>query len=199
LLFLDSSELYYQRPTKDPWFSATTVVHPRNGTLFYYEADQPVGILGCATQTRICNPKISTGDQCFDGSTFRFVGNETREALIRLWPNDKERSEIRAFFTALNRMGDGTGAVFYSLPSIPTFISRNSVLGNIQTETLPEDRWQAELEQIFRASLATVQHMLVEHARGMWLGYDGACYADNVCSRLCHSQVSTRVLIVPQH
>jgi hypothetical protein len=195
LLFLDSSELFYQQPTRDPWFSATT---PRrlnstsraNSTYSYYAADELVGVLGCGTETRICNPKLPEGDQCFDGSALRFATNETLVALKRVWPDVKERSELRAFFTAINRMGDGTGAFLYTLPSVPAFLSRNTVLGNLQTDKLPEDRWQTEMTQIFRTSLAIVQYMLVEHARGMWLGFDAACYQGTDCRRLCHSQVS---------
>lgn len=195
LLFLDSSELFYQQPTKDPWFSATTRLrlnstYGTNGSWPYYAADEPVGVLGCGTETQICNPNLSEGEQCFDGSALRFATNETLVALKRVWPDAKERSELRAFFTAINRMGDGTGALLYTLPSVPAFLSRNTILGNLQTDRLPEDRWQAEMVQIFKTSLAIAQHMLVEHARGMWLGYDATCYQGVECKRLCHSQVS---------
>lgn len=192
LLFLDSSELFYQQQTIDPWFSATTRLQ-LNGTYgqySYYKADEPVGVLGCGTETWICNPNLPGADQCFDGSALRFATNETLVALKRVWPDAKERSQIRAFFAAINIMGDGTGAVLYSLPSVPAFLSRNTILGNLQTDKLPEDRWQAELTQIFKTSLAIVQHILVEHARGMWLGYNTACYEGADCKRLCHSQVS---------
>lgn len=161
-----------------------------NVTWPYYAADQPVGVLGCGTETRICNPTLPEADQCFDGSALRFATNATLVALTRVWPDAKERSEFRAFFTAISRMGDGTGALLYTLPSVPAFLSRDTILGNLQTDKLPEDRWQAEMIQIFKTSLAIVQHMLVEHARGIWLGYDAACYQGADCRRLCHSQVS---------
>ena len=144
--------------------------------------------MGCVNHRSYCNPNIPKDVGCIDG--FAVLGGQNSSELIkRAWPDVNDQSAMRSFVAALNNAGAGFLDAFYALPSSPTLISRSTILGNMQTAIIPKDRWQDEREHLYKASLAAIQSIMVEHARGLTFGKNAYCDDEKECRRICHSQV----------
>lgn len=190
LLFLDGSDILYYNSTEDPWFSATTPASASPSLLskarrpFY--SDEPVGVLGCAVRRFYCNPTLHESTTCVDGFA---EYNQTQDAITRIWSDVTEQAKMRAFISTLSTGGAGYLDALYAIPSVPTLLARNTVLGNMQTAALPKDHWQEEREYLYKASLAAIQSAVVEHARGLDLGRGPFCDNTTSCYRTCKCQV----------
>ncbi|KAH9879753.1 hypothetical protein J1614_001776 [Plenodomus biglobosus] len=193
LVFLDASELVYANKTEDPWFSATSVVDNNhlassaNGSRSYFVADEPVGVLGCVTQRSYCNPNLPEDVGYIDG--FAIIDDQyPLDPFKRVWPDANDQSAMRAWVAALSNQGAGLLDVYYTIPNSPTLLSRSTILANMQTSVIPKDRWQDEREHLYKASLAAIQSMMVEHARGFSFAKNRHCDDGKECRRICHSQ-----------
>ncbi|OAG01385.1 uncharacterized protein CC84DRAFT_190654 [Paraphaeosphaeria sporulosa] len=188
LLFLDATEVVYAVRTEDPWFSATTRVSKSNSSASgsHFVADEPVGVLGCVTERSYCNPALPVNVGCIDG--FSIIGGDPFDSLARAWPDTTDQSTIRAFIAALSNQGAGLLDIYYAIPNSPSLLSRNTIMGNMQTAAIPKHRWQEEREHLYKASLAAIQSMMVDHARGFALGKNLYCIDQKICHRLCQSQ-----------
>ncbi|KAF3035270.1 hypothetical protein E8E11_003585 [Didymella keratinophila] len=189
LLFLDASDIVYYNSTEDPWFSATTSA--ADSFLSWskarrpFIADEPVGVMGCAVRRFYCNPALPEAATCVDGFA---EYNKTQDTITKIWPDVREQSKMRAIISALTNRGVGYLDLHYAIPSVPTLLARNTVLGNLQTAPLPIDHWKDEREYLFQASLADMQSAVVEHARGLDLGQGIFCNNATSCYRSCKSQ-----------
>jgi hypothetical protein len=179
LLFLDASDIIYFIKTEDPWFSATTPATPEG---FY--PDEPLGVLGCVTHRLYCNPDLPNTTGCVNA-----YAQDVEDALSKAWPNSQDESAIRPVLSALSTQGAGLMDIFYALPGIPTLLCRNTLLGNVQTAALPDNQWQIEREHIYKASMAALQSIVVDYAKGDWFGPGRFCGAETSCRRICNSQV----------
>ncbi|EMD67266.1 hypothetical protein COCSADRAFT_188049 [Bipolaris sorokiniana ND90Pr] len=192
LLFLDASEVLYVNKTKDPWFSATSLLDSSSfasiaNVTHYFAADEPVGVLGCVNQRSFCNPNLPENVGCIDG--FAISDPQSSLDLFKsAWPDANDQFAMRAFVVALNTQGAGLLDSYYTLPNSPTLLSRSTVLLNLQVATIPKDRWQDEREHVYKASLAAIQSMMVEHARGFAISGSTLCKGEKMCRRICHSQ-----------
>lgn len=198
LLFLDTDLILYDHRTDDPWFSATTLVRDaianiskvskESSTYYQYFPDEPVGVLGCATQRFFCNPDMPD-TECVN-SLHR---NKSVLAIERAWPNPRDQQQVYPILAATYQFGMGKGQpdAFYQLTGAPVLLARNTMLENTQTAILPSSQWQLEREHIFTTTLAALQSSLVAYARGSWYGHL-SCSPEFPCERVCHSQVSTR-------
>ncbi|ENI08048.1 hypothetical protein COCC4DRAFT_20941 [Bipolaris maydis ATCC 48331] len=200
LVFLDASEILYVNKTEDPWFSATT---PFDNSLAismdgpgFFIANEPVGVIGCVTQRLYCNPTLPENVGCIDG--FAISNRQSWWDLFKsAWPDANDRSAMNAFVYAL-----GTQAMlddYYFMPSLPTLLSRSTVQGNLQLAVIPKDRWQDEREYLYNASLAAIQSMMVEHARGLDFGMGTYCERERECRRICRSQLRLQKMRSPNH
>jgi hypothetical protein len=193
LLFLDASEVVYANKTEDPWFSATSLfdnsslASSANGS-HYFVADEPVGVLGCVTQRSYCNPNLPEIVGCIDGFAV-ISGQYSLDPFKSAWPDANDQSAMRAFVAALSNQGAGLLDAYYAIPNSPTLLSRSTIFLNMQVATIPKDRWQDEREYLYKASLAAIQSMMVEHARGFTLSKNMYCEGEKECRRICHSQV----------
>lgn len=87
---------------------------------------------------------------------------------------------------------------FHMGKSVPSLLARQTLwpvsplspFQAIQTEPLPSNQWQKEMEYTNQAVLAAMQHSVVDYARGFWQDA-GACDKEP-CRRICHSQVCRR-------
>jgi hypothetical protein len=191
LVFLDSSELLYLNRTTDPWFSATTPADNSTEDAGYF-ADQDSGVLGCAMRRLMCNPLLPDETGCVN----LFANNETIiESLKKAWPDSQDQHVIYPLMVAQAESGiAGAPETWYSIPGVPTLLSRNTLMDSVQFAHLPNDRWKDEREHLYKASLAVLQSALVQYARGYWYHDDG-CSTDFPCKRLCHSQVSALLTV----
>ena len=186
LVFLDASEVLYFHKTEDPWFSATTPTIDEDDPDNAYTADESASVLGCATKRLVCNPNMPKSLGCID----TFAGSESiNKSFNAAWPNVQDQHVILPIIHSINEPGQGVAEDFYSVTGVPTLLSRNTMMSNYQLAKLPSNRWQSELEHIYRAALAATQSSVVEYARGYWYG-SSACQAEFPCQRICHSQVS---------
>jgi|SRR5690242_19063493 len=86
LYFLVPSGVAYMNWTDDPWFSATTKLSP---TSSIYIPDEPAGVVGCITERKICNPKLSASEGCLD----LYTSGEAEFA--RIFPAPQDRMSLR--------------------------------------------------------------------------------------------------------
>ncbi|XP_014559796.1 hypothetical protein COCVIDRAFT_35075 [Bipolaris victoriae FI3] len=190
LLFLDASGLFYVNKTEDPWFSATSLfdnsslASSANGT-GPFVADEPVGVLGCATQRLYCNPNLPENVGCIDG--FAVGDHQSSLDLFKsAWPDANDQSVMHAFVASLGIKGLLDD--YYAIPSSPTLLSRSTLMYNVQVAAIPKDRWQDEREHLYKASLAAIQSTMVDHARGFDYSLGKYCGGERECRRTCHSQ-----------
>jgi hypothetical protein len=195
LLFLDASEVAYFNKTEDPWFSATTssfenssLASNTNGSKSFFVSDEPVSVLGCVTQRLYCNPNLPENVGCVDGFAIA-SGRSSLDSLKIAWPDANDQSAMRAFMAALNYGGAGLLDIYYITPNSPTLLSRSTIINGLQIAVIPKDRWQDEREYLYKASLAAIQAMMVDHARGFTISKSGWCNSEKECRRICHSQV----------
>jgi hypothetical protein len=166
--------------TEDPWFSAITPVHPQG-----YSSDEPLGVLGCVTHQHYCNPDRPSKHNRMR----RYISKDAEGALSKAWPDLQDQSAIRPLLSALSTTEAGFLDSFYALPGLPTLLSRNTLLANMQTAALAVNQWQIEREHIYKASMAAIQSMVVEYTRGLSLGSGSLCATDTPYRRICNSQV----------
>ncbi|KAF3038648.1 hypothetical protein E8E12_005459 [Didymella heteroderae] len=173
LLFLDTDLILYDHRTDDPWFSATTLVRDaianiskvskEASTHNQYFPDEPVGVLGCATQRFFCNPDMPD-TECINS----LHQNKSVLAIQRAWPDPRDQRQVYPILAATYQFGMGKGQpdAFYQLTGAPVLLARNTMLANEQTARLPSNQWQLEREHIFTTTLAAWQSSLVAYARG---------------------------------
>jgi hypothetical protein len=137
LIFLDTDLVLYDHPTDDTWFSATTLVFdaiaktpkvsPNAPTYNQYFPDEPVGVLGCATQRFFCNPDMPD-TECVN-SLHR---NKSVFAIERAWPNPQDQDQVYSIFATTYQfsMGKGQPDAFYQLSGAPMLLARRTMLKN---------------------------------------------------------------------
>ncbi|KAJ8112330.1 hypothetical protein OPT61_g5274 [Boeremia exigua] len=186
LYFMVPSGVKYLNRTDDPWFSATTKV---SETSTYYIPDEPATVVGCVTERKFCNPKLPAEEGCLD------LYSSREDAFVRIFPDPKDRLFLRPLSIVLQQYGaDGMFGLFQA-KSVPSLLARETLYLNnpmdnytaIQMKPLPSDQWQKEIEYVNQATLSTIQHSLLDYARGMWLGGMNLCDGEP-CRRTCHSQ-----------
>ncbi|PSN65906.1 hypothetical protein BS50DRAFT_677234 [Corynespora cassiicola Philippines] len=185
LLVLDSSSILYNNKTDDPWFSATTPA-PRNtnNSVFsgdFFSADERISVVGCASSRLFCNPELPLSDGCVSGYSASGM-NE----FFRAWPNSEDRASLFPLSVVLQNFdAEDIGNIFHA-KSLPTLLSRNSIWWNLQTQLIPANQWQKEIEYLTQTMLSAMQHYMVDYARGYWLN-EPVCDI-MPCRRLCKSQ-----------
>ncbi|KAH8696936.1 hypothetical protein GQ44DRAFT_733494 [Phaeosphaeriaceae sp. PMI808] len=182
LLFLDASDVINRNKTEDPWFAATTR-GPYDG-IKVYVADEPSGVLGCATQRFWCNPQLPEDTRCIN-----FFEAGGMDHLSKLWADPVDRAIVRGAMAPLNNKQSSLLEAFYRIPGLPSLLSRVTLIGPFQLDEIPSNRWQSEIEYTFQAGLAATQSMLVEAARGgFFWGLLDCTGEDGVCIRKCKNQ-----------
>jgi hypothetical protein len=178
--------------TEDPWFSATEL--NKDGT---YASDDIVSVVGCATQREYCNPDRPRSSGCIQ----EFQPIEAQEAAFRAaWQDPEDRKYLRPLAMTLHQFGAGSIGAFFEARNVPNLLARHTLTfppvtyshtSAIQTKALPHDQWQDEMIYLSQANFASMQHYMVDYARGAWLGGE-LCDRDSPagCERLCYSQVS---------
>jgi hypothetical protein len=188
LYFLVPSGVGYMNSTNDPWFSATT--KQELGSFSWYIPDEPATVLGCAASRKICNPKLPVAEGCLD------LWSSGEKDFERVFPDAQDRMALRPLSIRLMQYSAGGIHALYMSKSVPNLLARETLenmsplypIQAVQTKPLPSDQWQKEIEYATQATLAAMQHSIVDYARGSWLGGMGLC--DNEpCRRTCHSQV----------
>ncbi|KAF2629796.1 hypothetical protein BU25DRAFT_274351 [Macroventuria anomochaeta] len=186
LYFLVPSGVAYMNRTDDPWFSATTT-SDRAGT--WYIPDEPAAVLGCVSERTFCNPELPAPEGCLD----LYVSGEA--SFRRVFPNPQDRMSLRPLSIVLQTYGAGGMQSFFTARSVPTLLARQTLFPYnprynytaIQTKVLPSNQWQKEMEYVGQATLAAMQHSIVDYARGSWLGGGTLCEGEP-CRRTCYSQ-----------
>ena len=185
LYFLVPSGVAYVNSTNDPWFSATT------GTgLGRYRPDEPATVLGCASSLKFCNPKLPAAEGCIE------LWSTGEKEFVRMFPDAQDRLALRPLFIRLTQYSASGIHSLYMSKGVPNLLARETLevlsprrpYQAVQTKPFPSDQWQKEIEYVSQATLAAMQHSLVDYARGSWLGGVGFC-GNEPCRRTCHSQV----------
>lgn len=185
-----SSGIVYLNHTDDPWFSATTAAN-FGESLSYYTPDEPATVVGCASERKFCNPRLPASEGCLD----LYASGE--KEFARIFPDAGEREILRPLSQRLLQYGASGMYAFHMGKSVPSLLARQTLdllsptypYQAVQTKPLPSNHWQKEMEFTNQATLAAMQHSLVDYARGSWLGDTGMC-GKEPCRRLCYSQVS---------
>lgn len=197
LYFLVPFGIAYMNQTDDPWFSANTP----SGTLMpLYVPDEPAAVMGCTSTRTFCNPKIPGPEGCLN----LYDSGDGEAEFRQIFPDLEDRLFLRPLNVVLQAFGSGRIRDLYAAKSVPTLLARQTLLPlfppnrntGIQTKALPSDQWQKELEYVAQASLASMQHFVVDYTRGSWLGGGSPCeQPGEPCRRTCHSQVRSQVIV----
>jgi hypothetical protein len=179
LIFLDASEVLTFNETDDPWFEGTPLMYSNHSSDSL--STKTPGVIGCITRRFYCNPSLPAGAACVNG-----FAHNTLETLPQIWNDSQDLSVIRPILSTLS---PNYLDIWYYLRSVPTLLSRNTIMAGMQMDILPDDRWQAEREHLFRASLVSIQSTMTDYARGFWLGMPGLCSNGMQCWKNCRSQV----------
>lgn len=193
LSLLDGFGIQYLQPTEDPWFSATMRPSDRitgepdedpDGIPMFL-SDIPGAVVGCASQTYFCNPDLPAAVGCVDqyGQLLGADQETGSDVLSSIWPDEKEQTILRPIMSFL-----GTG-VLPAVPTKPSLLAEQSLFSSFQVAALPVDQWQIEQENYFKAILAQMQFMMLDCAKGSWLGQGIFCGPEDHCQRGCHAQV----------
>jgi hypothetical protein len=118
------------------------------------------------------------------------------EEFVRAFPDAQDRMALRPLSIRLMQYSAGGIHSLYISKSVPSLLAQKTLANAsplqpyqaVQTKPLPSDQWQKEIEYVSQATLAAIQHSLVDYARGSWLGGEGFC-ENEPCRRTCHSQV----------
>lgn len=149
-----------------------------------YLSNIPGAVVGCASQTYFCNPNLPAAAGCVDQHAQILGADQTEsDVLPSIWPNEKDQAMVRPILSFLS-----TGA-FSDVPTKPSLLARQSLLFRTQVVALPVDQWQIEQENYFKASLAHMQFMMLDFAKGTWTGEGRFCGPDDRCQRGCYAQV----------
>lgn len=187
-MFLVTSGLWYQKPTTDPWFSATTPrqLSSKDGNRTVYVPDEPVAPMGCTTSRQYCNPDMPKDRACIDSADKNFS-----YVIARVWPSREDQEHLRPVFMVLDKGGFSDHLMYYYDTGMPNLLARMWVVQGLgQYIDIPDGHWKKEIEYVFRATLAGMQGTLTEFAKGFWVTYGYWC-KDEPCRRLCDSQVCT--------
>lgn len=178
--------------TDDLWFSATTKY---NQASTLYIPDEPAAVLGCVSERTFCNSKRPASEGCLD----LYASGE--EEFQRVFPDPQDQISLRPLSVVLQQYGAGGMQAFFMAKSVPTLLARQTLYPYsprnkytaLQTKALPSNQWQKEIEYVGQATLAAMQHFLVDYARGSWFG-GGALCDEKPCRRTCYSQVCSQGL-----
>ncbi|PSN62924.1 hypothetical protein BS50DRAFT_679329 [Corynespora cassiicola Philippines] len=179
LLVLDASSILYLNKTDDPWFSATTSADYIYGG-DRYAADAPISVIGCASSRLFCNPELPPDVGCVTA-----YSDNNSEQFTRAWPNLDDQASLYPLAAILHDFDAADIGSIFGAKNLPTLLSRNSIMRSIQTQKVPRDQWQKEIEYLTQTMLAAMQHYMVDFARGYWLGQTCGPFP---CRRLCKSQ-----------
>jgi hypothetical protein len=192
LLFLSSDGVWHRERTEDPWFAATRGVPISNDLDFenrtnVFLPDEPASVVGCTFKFWLCNPKLP-GSPC---RNMMQAGPPRGERLLELWPDTNDRAAILGFLSAVETF-TASPDNFYRFPGLPSLLSRGTLVGPLQVDAIPPNRWQQEMEFTFQASLAAAQSSMAAAAQkgAIWSTNGMYCPTPEACHTLCHNQVS---------
>lgn len=182
LLFLEAGDINYFSPTNDPWFNATLPRDRTDPTMGFYRNE--IGApMACATTRLFCNPDLPEATGCINPYKPAFQAQ-----IAQVWSDPDDQAALRPLFALLVQGMYGDSITFYSRTGLPLLISQETVRGDNQVAVIAGDRWKAEMEYIYQATLASIQSITIEHARGFWIWPTSVCDSWP-CKKLCNNQV----------
>ncbi|KAF2802620.1 uncharacterized protein BDZ99DRAFT_371732, partial [Mytilinidion resinicola] len=166
LFFLSSNSIIFSSPIDDLWYSSHTpsgikVLSPnmetKNKTYF---SDDPARVLGCLSQSQICNPNLSKGQSCTPLS-----GDSPADETIRQVFGDDSLSDFTQWIASMvaNQLLN-VHDIVDTLGS-SSLTSRYKLNGGLQSP-LPSNQWQLEVQHWFATHLTSLQWIWVEVATG---------------------------------
>lgn len=199
LVFLSTSDIAFVEPSNDSWYSAhfplvleNAVRGLRPENISFYFRDDPVRVLGCASQYQYCNPNLKPDIRCTP-LTGIFAVQAVAESL---WQTERQKKLFNWSANAILNDAIGLPEVLSGL-GVSSLTSRYKLANGVQGP-LPENQWQLEVEHWFTATLADLQKMVVDIATGpmdtnvnQWLRRPQTPEEH----LLCHSQVSSLLFL----
>lgn len=155
LVFLNQNSISYFKPVNDSWFAAHVRAQNSDpGTEdVQYQPDNPVTILGCIEQYRLCNP---SSNRCTPAGGIHGTDAEGQKLGFNAFQNITAQRMIDAFQAAkssqvVDSLGDAS------------LLARDKVTESF-SNGLPDTQWEAEAKGWFETSLSTIQASIVAFA-----------------------------------
>ena len=174
LILLSANNVRYAGPIDDDWFAAHRRVSPENSSSsrsdeFAFRADQPVSVLGCATQYQFCSLDDSDSSKNNCTTLTGRVGTVTQvnRAYVDFnenYDNDQRAADLMLFSVMMNSMGCEIETSLYKLGN-SGLLARDTLLDGLQTGLAP-DQWELEVLNWHSTFLALMQKSLLEMASG---------------------------------
>ncbi|KAF2734239.1 hypothetical protein EJ04DRAFT_466936 [Polyplosphaeria fusca] len=156
LFFLSSNNIAYAEPVDDPWFAA----HKEARTAGVYVQDEPVRVLGCASQVQYCDANTQNR-RC---EPLRSVYANVTESISKVWTSQRQRDLVISFDRIFSATRMGILEIVASIGAA-ALRARYSLQYTI-SGPLPPDQWQLELEYWAKGMLASLQASVVTFVNG---------------------------------
>ena len=192
LVFLSAEKIHFLNPVDDAFFSAhrpggNAQAIGQVGAVPTYLIDNPVNVLGCATQYQICSPSTGNCTALTNGEEIDAVSDSGT-----FWPTDDANNAFELFMHGYTNIGGDFFNVITSLGAA-SLTARDTLIFNTQG-SLPADQWQLEVMHWNSLALAMWQRVVVESATGpsdpgMKEFFEHPTTTSE--KRVCQSQVST--------
>jgi hypothetical protein len=167
LFFLTGAGIHYSPQVNDPWYSAHTSSYVATSIFQDIDVDgiwiqdEPASVLGCISQSQICNPSAPNGSKCLPLAGF----DDNLLKLPSLWKNP---SNDTANF--LNMVQEAFSIYHTHLDQVLYFagnIALSARLGLGVISRLPDDQWEKEVLLWSSTSMAGLQDMFARIALGL--------------------------------
>ncbi|KAF6822151.1 hypothetical protein CMUS01_11197 [Colletotrichum musicola] len=187
LILIAPNSVIHLRPNDDPVFGTNASQETADGTMYYFP-DRFVSPIACADGHRFCNP--------INGMCTPFRGSSE---VVR-WTRARELGLNAAQSAAAERLGFAVSAsTFYDLvfTRMQSFLNAQELVSGLTQLPLPADQWKLEMNLLFSAAMAKMQHRMAEYVVGPTVPVRGALVKPwevagdgGAFEKLCHSQMS---------
>ncbi|KAL9618307.1 MAG: hypothetical protein Q9160_006957 [Pyrenula sp. 1 TL-2023] len=159
VIFLSANGICFAEPTDDDLYSAHqrspfNITWGKNVPSYVYYADEPATALGCKIQYQICDATSSAERSCSPWGSLHDVNSYTTSPKSRI--KGTIQWALRSSISISNVVALLTGS---------SLTSRYRLFKGIQA-ALPDNQWQAEVENWHSIGLASMQGGLVDFAAG---------------------------------
>lgn len=169
LLYLSANGISFTAPVDDPWYSAhngpynLSIGIDKSSTADVWYSDEPVSVLGCATQIQYCNPNLPSNSGCSELMSFANLCANWDNTNQTMWRSEEQAKMVYEFMSNVNNVLP-MSALIESV-GMAALTSRNTLSSGTQN-ALPDNQWQLDVENLVAIYMASVQRQFIEWANG---------------------------------
>ncbi|KAF2470314.1 uncharacterized protein BDR25DRAFT_343088 [Lindgomyces ingoldianus] len=165
LFFLTAPGILFSSQSNDPWYSAhrpgPNLTNPgSHDQAPSYMMDEDATVLGCARQFTICNPNMPEAKRCLP--LRGWLDNSYR--LEEITQNEAQKNRLHYLREVMIGNNDEIISIVGSTGNAG-LLARDNLGWGVQGP-LPDNQWQLEIQHWVTATMASLQRIFVDAARG---------------------------------